>query len=257
MVCSVGRAISGIAQEKSVGLAICVLNMITRACHLYSPLTLARAHSLAARAHYEKLSASPPDLDAIIKVETAELDRALGTLRGGPQPSFPRPDRDPRAILATAIYHASESVNLGLVSPATLLVGMTMRGVALGSHPNDPLTSRDSPVCAPLWRAIDDRLAEVAAEEEARQRKVDKRPNEYVCAGPGCTVGAVQRGALRACSGSCPKDLKPSYCGKECQLKVRVRESAIEFTVDPLHIGLEAPQADLQTWKGEGLRGHP
>ena len=91
-VCSVGRAISGIAQEKSVGLAIRVLRLITRMGHYsYSPLTVARVHSLAARAHYEKLSASPLEMDAIIKDETAELDRALqvGTLRVGPDYLLP------------------------------------------------------------------------------------------------------------------------------------------------------------------------
>ena len=218
-----GRAISGIAQEKSVGLAIRVLRLITRMGHYsYSPLTVARVHSLVARAHYEKLSVSPPEMDAIIKDETAELDPALQV--GGDATRWPRTTFPPPRQGSTRHSREGHLSRQRKRQARSRLPGHS-------THRHDHARSRawfapqrpfDVPQCAPLWRAIDERLAEVAAEEEARQRKVDKRPNEYVCAGPGCTVGAVQRGALRACSGSCPKDLKPSYCGKECQLKVRL-----------------------------------
>ena len=146
--------------------------------------------------------------------------------------------------------HANESVKLGLVSAATMVVGMFMRNSAASTGVQDTELAVKMPMFADLWGAVLKRLKVLEEGQNARERKVDRRPNEYVCAAPGCGIGATQRAALRACAGGCPKELKPSYCSKECQRKVRV--IVLLFGIGSVdgetagRVGLEAAQAYLQ-----------
>ena len=72
----------------------------------------------------------------------------------------------------------------------------------------------------PLWDVLRRRDEEYVAEERRRRAKVAKGANAYVCAAEGCKVEGLHKSALRACGGSCPPDLKPHYCSKECQKQV-------------------------------------
>ena len=85
------------------------------------------------------------------------------------------------------MHNANEAVKLGLVSPAVLLIGMKLREVGEGLGVNLDQMSRAKKF-RPLWRAISRRLDEIYAEERKRQRKVDRKPNEYVCAAEGCGI---------------------------------------------------------------------
>ncbi|OCH88808.1 hypothetical protein OBBRIDRAFT_888846 [Obba rivulosa] len=68
-----------------------------------------------------------------------------------------------------------------------------------------------------LWKAVNDRMKEVHAEEQRRQAKIAKAPNAYTCAREGCGIQATNKAAFKSCGGSCPPEIKPHYCSKECQ----------------------------------------
>jgi len=178
--------------------------------HNASPTLTMQAHSLAAYAHFHKFIASPAE-----RTDTERDERRFvrpETMRLGVGAS-------PLAYFTLAAYHANESVKLGLVSPATLLVGAKIReiGEVLGADVEQ--TGKRGKRFRPLWRAATRRREEIFAEERKRQRKADKTPNEYVCAAEGCGIRGEKKAALRACGGRCPMDLKPSYCSAACQKK--------------------------------------
>ncbi|KAI0351318.1 hypothetical protein OH77DRAFT_1439304 [Trametes cingulata] len=170
---------------------------------------MAQAHSCAARAYLDKFMATPAEL-----VDFAADERRFSR----PQELRSGTGQSPLANFSRAIHHANESVKLGLVSPIVLRVGLMMRdlGAQLGVDVSQMERSRRF---RPLWRAVTRRLEELYTEERKKQAKVERKPNEYVCAAEGCGIGANGRAALRACSGKCPPDLKPHYCSKECQKK--------------------------------------
>ncbi|KAI0797060.1 hypothetical protein C8Q75DRAFT_862786 [Abortiporus biennis] len=55
-----------------------------------------------------------------------------------------------------------------------------------------------------LREALGKRDKEVKAEKERRDKK-------------GCGIGATKKASLLRCGGTCPPDIKPHYCSKECQ----------------------------------------
>ncbi|KAH9925754.1 uncharacterized protein B0H18DRAFT_1008070 [Fomitopsis serialis] len=175
-----------------------------------SPTHIVQAHSLAAYAHLHKFLASPAERTDIQRDERRFVRPE--TMRLGVGAS-------PLAYFALAAHHANESVKLGLVSPATLLVGAKIReiGEVLGADVEQ--TVKHGKRFRPLWRATARRREEIFAEERKRQLKADKSPNEYVCALEGCGIRGEKKAALRACGGRCPMDLKPSYCSAACQKK--------------------------------------
>ena len=180
------------------------------------PTLRARAHSLAACVHWEKYHSaleSKDQLADIIQDEWREAER-LGIA------ATYKLETDPIPILFTAARHANESVKLGLVSRATLFVGKDIRQRAAEKGWQDTELAVRMPMFADLWDALLKHLRDAEEKQKAQERKVEKRPNEYICAGPGCGIGAKQRTTLKMCSGGCPKELKPSYCSKECQKKV-------------------------------------
>ena len=172
---------------------------------------------------------------------------------GSTRADEPVPAALPFASAYAAAHHANEAVKLGLVSPACLLAGVTLRHI-LNEQGADFVGADGRRTLTHLWREVDKREAEVAEAERTRQRKVGRRPNAYVCAAEGCEIGALQRAALRRCAGGCPPELKPSYCSAACQKKVRrgheLRKARGSDHVLPFSslrpAGLAAPQAYLQ-----------
>ncbi|RPD58820.1 hypothetical protein L227DRAFT_654560 [Lentinus tigrinus ALCF2SS1-6] len=145
----------------------------------------AQAHSAAAQAYWDEWCL---DTDEARAENHAELHR------------FERPfnpdGESPYAPLVFAAVHASHSAKLGLVSPAVLWVGFGVKDVV------ERLQGTED---------------EIIAEERRRRARIAKDVRAYVCAAEGCKVQGLHKAALRACAGSCPLDLKPHYCSKECQ----------------------------------------
>lgn len=179
--------------------------------YLASPETLAQAHSCAANAHFIKLTASAVQV-ADMLVDERRFQRPQTAQANSGDPAL--------AYLILAVQHANESARLGLVSPIVLKVGLTARetGAKLGV---DMAQMGRSRYMRYLWRAVTARLEEIYDEERKKQKKVEDNPDDYVCAAEGCGIRAEGCAALRACAGRCPRDLKPHYCSKECQTKVR------------------------------------
>ena len=185
---------------------------------------MARAHSCAAHAHYQKFRAPPA-----LRVNYAADERYYG-----------RPETlDARGVaigqpahvsLAFALHHASESARLGLVSAIVLRVGFTAREIGEGLGVDFGLLVRRSRNYRPLWHAIDDRLNELYADARGSLKREPEAtdgdtPAEYVCAADGCDTRSTGESStplkLKACAGRCPPTLKPRYCSKQCQIKVR------------------------------------
>ena len=178
----------------------------------------AHAHSAAAQAYWNVWSL---DTDEARAADHAELHR------------FGRPvnpdGESPYAPLVFAATHASYSVELGLVSPSVLLVGFGVKDVVERLRGTDvQVTSTGEEIdwalqFESLWDALKRREEEIVAAERSRRAKVAKNARAYVCAAEGCNVQGLHKAALKACAGSCPVDLKPHYCSKECQKRVRVQ----------------------------------
>ena len=125
--------------------------------------------------------------------------------------------------LQLALHHASESARLGLVSSISVRLGLIAReigqglGVDVGQR---PLANRAKRY-RPLWHAVDGFLNDLYTEAREALEVADRDPLEYVCGAEGCGRHSKTSTSFKACSGKCPPDLKPRYCSKQCQVKVR------------------------------------
>ena len=198
--------------------------------HLATQPELARAHSLAAHAHYQKFVASDAERDIWASVER-HYSRRQTVVRvdaGGAGYGAPR-----HASLTFALHHASESARLGLVSAIVLRVGFVAReigeGFGVDFRVGQGVVGRTKRY-RPLWRAVEDRLDELYA--EARKAfEATATAAAYVCGAEGCArTCAKSSAAFKACAGKCPADLKPRYCGKQCQVKVRLVSSFFSYS---------------------------
>lgn len=119
---------------------------------------------------------------------------------------------------------ADEAAQLGFVSPATLCIADKIHKYR--TVPNNFRLNSNAPCFQELgflWKAHEERMKEVEAEASERNAKTARRPAAYRCAAVGCGIEATSKSGLVRCSGKCPADVKPSYCSKECQRKVRIR----------------------------------
>lgn len=127
-------------------------------------------------------------------------------------------ENQPHQADTTAVYAAAAMANraaaLDFVSPAVLLVAHFVECTGHRADAARFAALRD------LWRVHDRRKAELAAEDEARARRVQREPHAYVCAARGCGVMGTRRPGLQRCAGQCARACKPAYCSKECQKKV-------------------------------------
>lgn len=92
-----------------------------------------------------------------------------------------------------------------------------MRGpVLVNATYKDPnrFTKLDS-----MWEVVDKRTVEYNRSMQNLEAKVERTPNAYRCAFPGCPIVATSKSGLRRCAGPCPADCKPAYCDKDCQPK--------------------------------------
>ncbi len=196
---------------------------------------LAKGHCAAAYAYWQDWWTTDEESRAYIDAEARRFGRPVGL--------------SPYASLIFATVHANYSVRLGLVSAAIFNVGFGVEDVVeqLGAD-----VGRASPRFMPLWNALAKREDEVLAQERRRQGRVAREPNAYICAAEGCQVEGLHRTALRACSGKCPPDLKPHYCGRECQRRVRRRSlsDTADHALTSSLAGLVEPQGGLQAGQG-------
>ena len=200
--------------------------------HLATQPELARAHSCAAHAHYQKFVASDAERDVWASVER-HYSRRQSAVRvlvdasaGGAGYVYGAPRH---ASLQFALHHASESARLGLVSAIVLRVGFVAREIGEGfgvdfrvgrgvGHGGRTSWKR----YRPLWRAVDDRLDELYAKAR-NASEATAAATAYVCGAEGCARTCAKSSAsFKACAGRCPADLKPRYCSKQCQVKVRL-----------------------------------
>lgn len=129
-----------------------------------------------------------------------------------------------------AAYCADWAARLGLVSPAALaLAAKIVEWRASERFANaDPMLSLKHSRYEELtflWKALEDRDKECEAESAKREAKTARQPGLYRCAADGCGIESTSKSGLMRCSGKCPPALKPSYCSKECQKKVRFRHA--------------------------------
>ena len=119
---------------------------------------------------------------------------------------------------------ADKCVALGLTTPAVVSIASAIERVGFrrkedemfpGHHPErfEKLTN--------LWAAADKRAAEVNKRETKQALKQESHPNAYICATEGCGIEATSKSGLMQCAGPCARDIKPAYCSKDCQRKVR------------------------------------
>ena len=144
---------------------------------------------------------------------------------------------------------ANAAASLGFVPPTVLRIaneieknGFRKRETCPPGHSVDRFLALED-----LWRAYDQRKAEMEQSGGARDEKVLAMPNMYFCATEGCGLEATHKSALYRCSGKCDKDWKPAYCSKECQRKVCyvMPLPRIRRTEDTPCLGLVPPQATL------------
>lgn len=169
--------------------------------------TMAKALSCSAHAYFEKYQC-PDDHLRVMQEEEKQFER--------PKPLF----GSTLGYLYLAAQYADASVRLGLVSPIVLSIGFYI--YRLGDQSKIDLA--ETPLFqnfTELWRACQERQVEIFMEERRRLNKIKKRPNAYTCAADGCGVKAAKAAAFASCAGPCPSDIKPHYCSKACQVKVR------------------------------------
>jgi len=111
---------------------------------------------------------------------------------------------------------ANEAVALGLISPVTLKVAMTIESAGFREHSTGKFERLTD-----LWGALNARRAEKAGEDLKREVKVSNDPLSYFCAAEDCGIVATKKSTLWRCGGGCPQAFKPSYCSKDCQKAVR------------------------------------
>ena len=184
---------------------------------LAPPPSLARAHACAAHAHFQKFRAS--EKERVSYAADERHYRRRQTLEAGL-------GHPAHASLRFALREASESARLGHVSAIVLRVGFTAREIGEGLGVDFGQVVRRAKRYRPLWRAVEDRLNELYAEARAALdlTAAERNPGEYVCGAEGCSTRSKSSASLKACSGKCPLDLKPRYCSKQCQVKVRLAD---------------------------------
>ncbi|KAI0703934.1 hypothetical protein C8Q76DRAFT_861225 [Earliella scabrosa] len=106
------------------------------------------------------------------------------------------------------LMHATMAVRLGLVSRVII----TIANKARSRLPEGAKREH-----AFLLETADRAEREFGSRFLKQLTKIENNERAYVCAGPGCKVGGLRKKALMACGGSCPADVKPHYCSKECQ----------------------------------------
>jgi hypothetical protein len=136
-------------------------------------------------------------------------------------------EKGPGSLNISYLYDAgnsaNESVALGLISPATLMVASRIEAAGF-RRPEDNKFPEHSTErferLTDLWEALDARKAEMAEENVKREAKVSKDPLGYSCAAEDCGIVATKKSTLRRCGGVCPPVFKPSYCSQYCQRAV-------------------------------------
>ncbi|KDQ52265.1 hypothetical protein JAAARDRAFT_62033 [Jaapia argillacea MUCL 33604] len=120
--------------------------------------------------------------------------------------------------------NANTAASLGLIAPCVLAVADAAEKAGL-RRPEDNrfagLCTKRFQILRSLWEASDKHKREISEAKRTRDRKVEKTPLAYVCAALGCGIEGTKKAALSRCGGKCPVDKKPSYCSKECQIRVR------------------------------------
>ena len=237
-----------------------------------SRLDVARAHALAAQAHFEMFAAHPVQragwADDFWRrppqpVQQQQSVHARVDGEGDPTQTQAQAHAQARARahaqaqaqaqesehITRALHHASESARLGLVSTLGLRLGLAARelgeGCGVDAHGSlwrgrgrGRLAERARRF-RPLWGAVDECLRELYEEARGALRRgsgdssANTVTNEWVCGAEGCgrrsnaNANATEKSSaggplqFKACAGKCPPDLKPRYCSKQCQVKVR------------------------------------
>ena len=181
--------------------------------HLATCSDVARTHSCAAHAHFQKFRAS--DAERVRYATDERHYRREQTLNAGL-------GHPAHTSLRFALHHASESARFGLVSTIVLRVGFAAREIGEGVGVDVGLLAYRAKKYRPLWQAVEDRLNELYAEaRRALEVGIAARdPLEYACGVEGCGTRSKSSASLKACSGKCPSGLKPWYCSKQCQVRV-------------------------------------
>lgn len=206
--------------HKDVEIALALWEHITnpkedplypRLSHTPSRRILATAYSLQANVYRER---------AFAEKESLQIDDLLRAARA-----------------------ANASAALGFITPIVLVLASFIDG-PFGPRGDGSL--RELPQFADLkdmWAAWTHRQGEVEMERLARDEKVLRAPNTYICAAEGCGIQGLTKSALLRCGGRCEGAHKPHYCSKECQRKVRDLSGDHSHTLfTATFSGLEAAQ---------------
>ncbi|KAI1786990.1 hypothetical protein LXA43DRAFT_1168062 [Ganoderma leucocontextum] len=112
--------------------------------------------------------------------------------------------------LLRAATEADRAVAAGLPSRAALLVAEHLVGLGrtFGVR-RGPRTDGRFGGFRALWGAYDT--------QKKLASKIRESPQQFQCAAEDCDVRTMDKRRLKRCSGSCPPEMKPSYCSKDCQ----------------------------------------
>ncbi len=179
--------------------------------HIASQSDVARAHSCAAHAHYQKFSAPLTQRLLYASIER-HYSRRQSVVAGFGYPAH--------TSFKFALHHASESARLGHVSSIVLCVGFAAREIGEGLGVDFSQHADRAKRYRPLWRAVDARLNELYAEARTALKTERRDSLEHVCGAERCGTRSKSSPSFKACSGKCPLDLKPRYYSKQCQVKV-------------------------------------
>ncbi|THH29703.1 hypothetical protein EUX98_g4486 [Antrodiella citrinella] len=94
-----------------------------------------------------------------------------------------------------AAMHANDCASLGFVSPAVLVIGMTIKQL-MEENKFQQFNNPRFHELEFLWEAVERREEEMKKSTEKRNEKVAKAPNAYVCAAEGCGIEGTRKSGL-------------------------------------------------------------
>ncbi|KAH9893603.1 hypothetical protein C8Q73DRAFT_791435 [Cubamyces lactineus] len=201
-----------------------------------------QAHSIAAYAYVKKYYATANEFQMIAY-------EALCLPRDGVQVD----PLDPLDNIICAINRANWLARMQFITPAVLMAGFAFKALAkrLGVDYEQFKHFR------PLWRALEEREKELREADRQKKRPTGSSlPGLFVCAASTCPVKKPDmHHMVTPCYGSCPLDIKPSYCSDQCRTSDWPRHRAIccprESTEIPPTVSLDGRTRDRLVSKME------
>ncbi|KAI0653579.1 hypothetical protein C8Q70DRAFT_599583 [Cubamyces menziesii] len=194
-----------------------------------------QAHSIAAYAYVKKYYASTSEFQMIAY-------EALCLPRDGAQVD----PLDPLDNIICAVNRANWLARMQFITPAVLMAGFAFKALAKRLQ----VDYEQFKQFRPLWRALEKREKELwEANRQMKKPTGSSLPGFFVCAASTCPVKKPRTHQMvTPCYGSCPLDMRPSYCSDQCRTSDWPRHRAIccprESTEIPPTLSLDGRTRD-------------